>query len=202
MDIQSTSGAAAPFSTSSGLLQRAKEHEPESWRRLSYLYGPAVYRWGRQCGLQPSDAADIAQEVFCAVWTGLPGFRKDRPGDSFRGWLWTITRNKVRDFARRRAALPHPAGGDPGQRNLEQIADALDSEVAPPRLQVEAVHRSAELVKSEFEPPTWQAFWLTAVEGRKGTDVAEELGMSVGAVYMAKSRVLRRLREELDGLFD
>ncbi|MBW3597296.1 MAG: sigma-70 family RNA polymerase sigma factor [Planctomycetes bacterium] len=205
MDFHSQTGSAAPLSTSTGLLEGAKGHDPESWRRLTHIYGPLVYRWIRQCGLQAGDAADVAQEVFCAVWTGLENFRKERPGDSFRAWLWTITRNKIRDYGRRRAASPPPPGGDDAQRRLEQIPEAPpdQSTAAPERGAAgEAIHRCVELVRAEFEPRTWQAFWQTAVEGRTGAEAAEDLGISVGAVYMAKSRVLRRLREELEGLVD
>jgi RNA polymerase sigma-70 factor, ECF subfamily len=205
MNSYSETGSAAPYSTSTGLLQRAKSHDPEAWRRLTHLYGPVVYRWIRQCGLQAGDAADVAQEVFFAVWTGLANFRKEQPGDSFRAWLWTITRNKVRDFGRRRAASASPRGGDDAQQRLEQIPEIPPDETTdtPGRAGAdEAILRCVALVQAEFEPRTWQAFWQTAVEGRTGADVSENLGISVGAVYMAKSRVLRRLREELQDLAD
>jgi RNA polymerase sigma-70 factor (ECF subfamily) len=99
-------GQSAEFSgsTSSSLLERAKSRDPDAWRWLAEFYGPLVYNWARAAGLQPSDAADVAQEVFRSVSVKLADFRHDRTHDSFRGWLWTITRNKVRDyhFQRRR----------------------------------------------------------------------------------------------------
>ena len=189
--------SAAPPSTSTGLLARAKARESEAWRRLAGLYGPVVYGWSRRCGLQSADAADVVQDVFAAVWKSIEGFRRDRPGDSFRGWLWTITRNKVRDRAR--DAGPAASGGTDARLVLERLAAAPDDE--PPAPPSALIARGAlELVRAEFEPRTWQAFWRTTVVGTPAAEVGEELGMSVAAVYKCKSRVLHRLRQELAGL--
>ncbi|MBW3540055.1 MAG: sigma-70 family RNA polymerase sigma factor [Planctomycetes bacterium] len=193
-----------PPSTSTGLLDRARARDPEGWRRLSSVYGPAVYGWARHCGLQPADAADVVQEVFAAVWRKIDGFRKDRPGDTFRGWLWTIARNKIRDHFRRLESRPAAAGGSDARRLLEQMPEL--SAVEPPAASAQAgggvVRRALELVQSEFEPRSWQAFWRAAVEQQKPVDVAADLGMTVAAVYKAKSRVLRRVRAELEGLLE
>src|SRR5690349_2186455 len=94
--------SAISGSTSSGLLERAQAHDERAWARLVDLYGPLVYHWCRRAGLRAEDSADLVQEVFRSVYSGLGGFRKDRPQDTFRGWLWTISRNKLRDHARRR----------------------------------------------------------------------------------------------------
>ena len=101
----------APGSTSTSLLDRVKAGEAEAWERLADLYGPLVYGWCRQSGLQAEDAADVGQEVFGAVLARVERFRRDRPGDSFRGWLWTITRNKIRDHFRRRSGKAQAQGG-------------------------------------------------------------------------------------------
>src|SRR5262249_6259988 len=102
--------AGAEASASTSLLQRLKAREDAAWQRLTYLYGPVVYGWCRHKGLSPEDAADVRQEVFLAVARSIAGFRRERPGDSFRGWLWTITLNKVRSL-RGRGANPAPAVG-------------------------------------------------------------------------------------------
>ena len=103
--------SAAPGSTSSSLLGRVKAGESDAWERLVELYGPTVYRWCRQCGVAAGDAADVCQEVFSSMASHVGRFRREKPGDSFRGWLWTITRNKAQDHFRRRAGEPNAHGG-------------------------------------------------------------------------------------------
>lgn len=190
-------------STSVSLLRRAKAHDPEAWRRLSNLYGPLVYQWCRHVGLQPADAADVVQETFCSVAAALARFRHDEPGDSFRAWLWTITRNKLRDFHRRRAGKPEAVGGEEAYGQMQQLPAAAPEEAdddARRAVRADLAERALALMQGDFEETTWRAFWLTAVENTTAPQAAEEIGISVAAVYMAKSRVLRRLREELDGL--
>lgn len=175
--------------------------DADAWRRLSALYAPLVYRWSRRAGLQSQDAADVVQEVFRNVATHLARFRHDRPGDSFRGWLWTITRNKVRDHFRRRAAR-HEDDGAAAQALLDQAAESVSDDTGDPLTEagIELAQRLLRMVEGDFEPRTWQAFWRTTIDGLSAREVAVELGMSIGAVYMAKSRVLARIREELEGL--
>ena len=209
------SGKPSPFtsasgSTSSSLLEGVKARDTDAWSRFSRLYSPLVYRWARQMGLQATDAADVVQEVFRAVALHVAEFRREKPGDSFRGWLYTITRNKVRDHFRRRGAQPQAEGGSEGQARLLEVPDVLPDDklrddttsVTLASAQAELTHRIMELVRAEFEPRTWQAFWLTTVDGRVPAEVAGELGMKVGSVYMAKNRVLARLRQELSGLME
>jgi len=195
-----------PGSISSTLLDAVRGGRPEAWARFVSLYGPVVYRWCRHAGLPPQDAPDLVQEVFAAVARGVAGFRRERPSDSFRAWLATVTRNKVRDYFRKRRSLPAAAaGGTDAQEQLMQVPDPLQTEQIDESADDDAriiSNRALELVRLEFEPRTWEAFWLTAVEGRSATEVADQLGMSTMAVYQAKSRVLRRLRRELDELID
>jgi RNA polymerase sigma-70 factor (ECF subfamily) len=174
------SGPGASLSTSASLLQRVKTQDPEAWQRLVRLYGPLVYHWCRISGLKSEDTADIVQEVFCAVAPGIAGFRGDRPG-SFRAWLRTVTRNKIYDLFRRRQGQAEAKGG------TTAAEDAL-------------WRRAVELVRAEFEDRTWQAFWRVAVDGQPPAGVAEELSMTVHAVYQAKYRVLGRVRRELSDL--
>jgi RNA polymerase sigma-70 factor (ECF subfamily) len=187
----------------SSLLQRLRGGEPEAWQRLLHLYEPLVRQWGRLAGLSAEDAADVAQEVFQAVARHVADFRRERPGDSFRGWLWTIVHNKIRDLLRRRRHSVQAAGGTSAQEQLARLPDpdSLDADPPPPAAEARSLcQRALALLQSEFEERTWRAFWMTAVEDRRPADVAAALGVSVGAVYIARSRVLRRLREEFGEL--
>jgi RNA polymerase sigma-70 factor (ECF subfamily) len=194
--------ASDPSSISSTLLDRVRAQRPEAWKRLVDLYGPVVYRWCRRSGLRPEDAADVVQEVFTAVALHVGEFRRERPGDSFGGWLRAITRNKIHDLYRRRQGKPQARGGTDAGQQLAQIGDPpepSDPSVASDEgLDAWLSRRGLDLVRAEFENRTWEAFWRAAVEGQAPAHVAEDLGMSVPAVYQAKSRVLRRLRQELD----
>jgi RNA polymerase sigma-70 factor (ECF subfamily) len=186
-------------SISSTLLARVQAQRPEAWERLVELYGRSVYRWCRRGGLGPSDAADVVQEVFAAVATSIGGFRRRNGNGSFTAWLATITRNKIHDHYRRRRGHAPAVGGSTALEQFQQLPDPTDpSEVEETNRLLS--RRGLQLIRAEFENHTWEAFWRTAVDGRAAADVAEDLGMSVAAVYKAKSRVLRRLRQELDGL--
>jgi RNA polymerase sigma-70 factor, ECF subfamily len=192
--------------TSLSLLERVRARDRAAWERLAGLYGPMVYGWCLRAGLQPADAADVGQEVFAAVARGIDGFRRDREGDTFRGWLYVITRNKLRD----RAASPGAVGigGSDAQRRLAELPAAQPDEPGAPGGTEEVSERKAlcrraiECVRGEFEPRTWQAFWRAFVDGHAPADIASDLGITVNAVYLAKSRILRRLREEFTDLID
>ena len=188
--------------TSSSLLHRAVAQDKEAWRRLSLLYGPVVYGWVRSAGFKEHDAADVVQEVFQAVFTSLNRFRSDRPGDSFRGWLATITHRRACDHLRKRAAQAPAAGGTEAQLLLQELPERLPEEgvMDDENGEADLIRRALELVRPEFAEHTWQACIQTAVEGRRPAEVAAELAMSVGAVYVARSRVLKRLKTEMEGL--
>lgn len=119
-------------STSASLLDRVRQLDPEAWDRLSRFYSPVVYRWCRHAGVQDNDAADVSQEVFRAVANGIGGFRREKPGDSFRGWLWTITRNKIRDHFRRLADRPGGVGGSAANRRMLEIPDIIPEDDTDP----------------------------------------------------------------------
>jgi RNA polymerase sigma-70 factor (ECF subfamily) len=168
------------------------------------LYSSVIYRWCRRSGLAAEDAADVLQEVLAAVLLHLTDFRRDRSQDSFSGWLATITRNKVRDHYRRRHGKAEARGGSTAQRQMAEIPQP--SEPGAESIQPDAEsaawlsRRVLETIRAEFEVHTWQAFWQTIVEGRSPTHVASDLQISTAAVYMAKSRVLRRLRQAMGEL--
>ena len=198
----------ASLGTSLSLLERAKAHDSEAWRRIVELYGPIVYGWARTAGLREHDASDVTQDVFLAAYSSLDRFAKEKPGDRFRAWLWTIAHRRTTDFLRKTLSQPIAVGGSDALRGWRELADpdaapllSADDETAATDLANRGLARRAlELIRGEFEDRTFQACMKTTVEGRNATDVAVELKMSVGAVYVARSRVLKRLREELDGL--
>jgi RNA polymerase sigma-70 factor (ECF subfamily) len=198
------SGAVAAGATAPSLLAELKAGQPDAWRRLVRLYGPLVYGWCKRQGLQPADAEDVTQEVFRTVHARVGAFRHGRPGDTFRGWLWTITRNKIGDHRRRRVTQPPAAGGSEARQRLEEVAleDTTDDGGPAPPPAGGLYRRALEEVRGEFEPPTWQAFWRVAVEGQRPAEAAAALRLSLNAVYLAKSRVLRRLRAVLGDLPD
>jgi RNA polymerase sigma-70 factor (ECF subfamily) len=192
-------GEVTPLS----VLARARARDPEAWRRLLELYQPLVLFWCRQAGLRGPDAEDLAQEVFAAAAVGLAEFHRDRPGDTFRGWLRGITRNQVLLHFRRNRGKAQAQGGSDAWHHLQGLPDPLATPPDEETQEVREVYRRAlEQVRSAFETQTWQLFWLTVVEGRAPADLAAELGLSVSAVRQAKSRVLRRLKQELGELLD
>jgi RNA polymerase sigma-70 factor (ECF subfamily) len=190
---------SATSTTSASLLRALQADDRDAWRQLAELYGPMVYTWCRQAGLTEVDTADVAQNVFAAVFRNVKRFRRQQPGDSFRGWLWQITRNEVLMFLRGRAKEPQVPGGTAAQQALAQLPALLAAEAEPSLTdtRVSMVRRAMALLRVEFEPQTWQAFWRTTVDGRPAPEAAEELGMTPVGVRQAKHRVLKRLREFL-----
>lgn len=183
---------------SSTLLERVQAMQPDAWGRLVEVFGPIVYRWCRQSGLSGHDASDIVQEVFASVSRGIENFHRSAADQSFRNWLATITRNRVRDHYRRLAKQPDAEGGTQAMLNWQSMADPIEASLSGDNLEGEISRRVMDLVRSEFEERSWLAFKKTAVEGRYPSAVAEELGMSLASVYQAKSRILRRLRQQLN----
>lgn len=186
-------------STSVSLLQRLRSSDAEqAWERFVGLYTPLMDYWVRKIGVPASDAPDLVQNVFATLVKELPRFQYNR-GKSFRDWLRTVTLNSARDYFRRTAARP------------QQTSDRLDETVATAgevEFLEEAEYRAhlvgcaLNLMRSEFKDTQWQACWQHVVEGRPVDEVATELGITANVVYLSKSRILRRLREELAGMLD
>lgn len=195
--------AGRSAATSHTLLERVRLSDADAWRRLVDVYGPLVTYWCRRAGLQSEDAADVLQETFRAVARGIERFQHDPDKGSFRGWLRVITMNKIRDGARARRKRPPAVGGDDAYRRLAEAPDPVPSE---PDADTDATERSIvfrgslELIRAEFNDHTWQAFWRSTVDDAPAAVVAAELKLSLANVYQCKSRVLRRLRQELAGL--
>lgn len=184
--------------TSASLLERLRRPDEAAWSRFVDLYTPLLYFWACRMGLQQADAADLVQDIFTILVQKLPEFTYDK-SKSFRSWLHTITMNRWRDKMRRKAATLH----DAGSVGLEDVVVPDDAEaIWEKEYRDHLVARAAEVMKAEFQPVTWQAFWSLTVEGKSGAEVAAALGMRVNSVYAAKSRVSRRLRQELEGMLE
>ncbi len=179
------------------LLQRLRQPgDGAAWSQFVRLYTPLLYAWARRAGLSEADAADLLQDVFAALLRELPGFAY-QPDKSFRAWMRTVLLNRWRALRRRRSPQPVPPGqldGLPGAADPDLPGEAEERR--------ELVRRALALIEGDFAPATWQAFRQFAVAGRPAAEVAAELGLTVNAVYLARSRVLRRLREQLAGLID
>jgi RNA polymerase sigma-70 factor (ECF subfamily) len=186
--------------TSCSLLIKAAASDGDAWNRLMGLYAPLVVHWCRQSGLQSDEAQDVIQEVFAAVAVGLKTYQSDRPGGSFRGWIRGIARHKLQDHYRR-----GPARAEGGSEALVRLR-AVPEPVEAPDLSesdtdvADLYRRALEQVRGQFEERTWQAFWKVAMENRSPAEAASELGMTPNTVRQAKSRILRRLKEELGEL--
>ncbi len=188
-------------STRPSLLLRIRDPQNrEAWDEFVALYGPLLYRFGVRRGLQDSDAADLVQDVLVSVSGAIAAFEYDRALGAFRGWLHTIARNRLYRMQARGKRRPQATGDSALQEQLEQLPDASAGEQNEWERQYEQrlFEWAAELVRREVQAETWQAFRATAVENRPPAEVARELGMSVGAVYIAKSRVTARIREHIE----
>jgi RNA polymerase sigma-70 factor (ECF subfamily) len=184
--------------TSASLLERLRQPgDHEAWQRFVALYTPLLFFWACRMGARAQDAADLVQEVFATLLDRMPSFQLD-PGRGFRAWLRTVMLNKWRD-QQRRAAVVGRAGNDAGLDDAA-VPDNV-AELGEQEFRQHLVARALELMRTDFEPQTWRAC-LAQVEGKPAAEVAQELGLSLAAVYAARSRVLRRLRQELEGMLD
>jgi RNA polymerase sigma factor (sigma-70 family) len=192
--------AATPIS----LLERLRlRPDPASWQRLVDLYKPLVEAWLRSQGVQPADVEDLTQEVLSTLVREIPAFHHNlRPG-AFRCWLRGIVLNRLRAF--RRARRPLPVAGNPSRGlALDELEDPSSdlSRRWDEEHDRHVVRRLLELIEPEFDPTTWQAFRLVVLEGKETREAAALLGLSPNAVRIARSRILARFRQEIDGLID
>jgi RNA polymerase sigma factor (sigma-70 family) len=187
------------------LLDRLwRRQDPQDWQRLVDLYTPLVRQWLRTQSLQPADADDLVQEVMAVVVRELPRFRHDLRRGAFRRWLRLIMINHLRIFWRTKRPRTLPASPDSGNDLLAQLEDpdSRPSQLWDQEHDQHVARRLLELIEPEFEPTTWQAFRLLVLEEKSTADVAAELGISVNAARIAKSRVLSRFRQEIEGLIE
>ena len=189
--------------TRPSLLLRIRDFRDEdAWSQCIELYAPLIYGYLRKRNIQDADAGDLTQDVLSSVTSTANDFTYDPQRGSFRGWLLTVTRNKMLNFVSRKKA--QAGSGDSGvQRAIEEMtAEEDDRSQWDLEYERRLFEWAAEKARSEFQDSTWQAFWLTAVDNQSASAVAEKLDLSVGAVYVAKSRVTARLRQFIDNIVD
>jgi RNA polymerase sigma-70 factor (ECF subfamily) len=189
--------------TRHSLILRLRDPADEvAWREFAALYEPLVLRLARRKGLQDADARDMCQDVLLAVARAAESWDPDPNKGSFRGWLSRVARNLMINFLTRQEQL---GTGRTSVMELLEAQPKLDPSAAD-LFDLEYRRRlfqwAAEKVENEFTPETWRAFWRTAIDGEKSGRVAESLGMSIGAVYIARSRVMARLRKQIELLGD
>jgi RNA polymerase sigma factor (sigma-70 family) len=195
-----SSPTTQPPDSVAALLNRLKDgSDADAWREFVHQYGPVVHGFARRRGLQDADAADLAQEVFRAVARSATRLEYEPARGTFHGWLSTVTRNKFRNFLSSQRARPRGVGGPAARGWLDDPPDRSDdlTENWEREDQRRLSARAMAVVRHEFQANTWTAFWGAAVEGRPAGVVGAELKMTPGAVYIAKSRVLARLRGEV-----
>jgi RNA polymerase sigma-70 factor, ECF subfamily len=203
-DVYDHRGGAA---TSSSLLIRiqADTPDPEAWQRFVNLYQPLILSWCRCCQLQSADADDVTAEVFRSVYLGVAKFTRGESGGTFRGWLRTITRHAVCNLGRQRAKAVQAAGGSDAQAELQAVPDTPLAETDEERdreEERELLREALKAILSNFKETTRDAFWQVVIEGRSASEVARGMGVEEHVVYLAKSRILKRLRDEYGGLLD
>jgi RNA polymerase sigma-70 factor (ECF subfamily) len=174
----------------------------EAWREFLQLYSPLVYGFVRNRGLQDADAADLLQDVLRSVSGSIGRLDYDKQKGGFRAWLFTITRNRLSTYLSGRRATAAAGADSAIQQMLDSEPDRSGSmeEEWEREFQRQLTSKAMQTIESEFEDRTWQAFWLSAVDGVSAVDVSKTLSMSTGAVYVAKSRVLARLKTEIQRL--
>jgi len=187
--------------TRASLLVRIRDQQDrEAWSEFVEIYAPLVYAYAQKNGLQDADAADLTQEVLRAVARSACRLEYDPKRGSFRGWLFTVVRNELRDWFNARRRHQAASGDSATQRRLEEEPSPSPDETAlwEQEYQRQLFAWAADLVRRDFQHSTWQAFWLTAVDGKSGKEAARILRMSTAAIYLAKRRVMVRLKQEID----
>lgn len=184
-------------STSESLLLRLRsKHDQRAWATFVELYTPLIFYWGRKIGLQANDAADLVQDVLTLACQKIPAFEYDSDG-SFRGWLRTVTLNRYREKLRKKSIGAAPTT----QSALASIEQPSQAESTwDLNYQQALIQRAMEIVEHEFQPATWRALKNYVLEGIPAATAAANHDVSVWTVYAAKSRLMTRLRETLDGL--
>jgi len=193
--------SANPGSTDSGLVEGMCARDEQAWTQFVDEYSQLIYVWCRKCGLQSADARDVSQQVFHAVSRSIGTFSESSGKGRFRGWLFTITRNLIRNHLTRTLRGPRSQGGTSIQLRLLEEPEAISEESLSAETfsnQPTTIQAILDSARTEFDDRTWQCFWMVAMEGHTAVEVAERLGMNPAAVRQAKYRVTKRLRRDLE----
>jgi RNA polymerase sigma-70 factor (ECF subfamily) len=187
----------SPTTRLSLLVRLRDADDSQAWADFVNLYAPLVYGMARRHGLQDADAADLTQDVMRALVNAVPQFRYDPTRGRFRGWLFTVARNQLRKFLQARRRQPVGTGDPEADLLLRQQPAPEEVAAWEQEYQARLFELASERVRESFRPATWEAFWRSTVGGEDASAVGASLGMSVGAVYIARTRVLARIREEV-----
>jgi RNA polymerase sigma-70 factor (ECF subfamily) len=188
----------SPETRPSLLVRLIDRSDQDAWHEFARIYGPVVYRLALRKGLQHADAEDLAQQVLTAVSKAIDRWQIDPARAKFRTWLHRIAHNLIVNALTR--AAPDRASGSEGaqaQLNQQAASEGPESDLVRIEFRREVFRWAAEQIRHEFRPATWNAFWLTAVEDQSIEQVAKRLQISCGAIYAARSRVMRRLKEQV-----
>lgn len=189
--------------TRPSLLARIKDTgDRQAWAEFVDIYAPLIYGYALKQGLQDADAADLTQEVLGKVARSAARLDYDPTRGTFRGWLFRVVRNELADLGAARKRHRPGSGDTAVNRRLEEHPAPTQDEVAAWEREYERqlFARACDQVRRDFQESTWQAFWLTAIQGKSGKEVAGVLGMTTAAVYLAKRRVTQRLKQQIEYL--
>ncbi len=186
------------------LVRLRNSDDTDAWSQFVEIYSPLIFSFARRCGLQDSDAADLVQEVMGEVAKSIKRFEYDPQIGKFRSWLYKIAKRKISRIHKKQARQPIASGQSGAFRMIANQPDSHNEvqEFWDREYQRHLIDWAAENVRPHIKEATWRAFWLTSVEEQSPQEVAEQLGMSVGAVYVAKSRVTKRLAEKIREIDD
>ncbi len=186
--------------TSESLLIKIQDPKDQvAWTRFVRLYAPLLHSYGLRHGLQDADASDLVQDTLKNVARVATNFRYDQSKGSFRGWLLAIARNELRKLVNRRSAQAVGTGDTDVRMMLESMPDVeMDAHRWDQEYKLHMFRWAAEFVRNDFQERTWQAFWRTIVEDLPVEQVARDLEMSLGAIYVARSRVTARIRQKVN----
>jgi len=190
----------APETRESLLLRLRDPQDHQAWTEFLAIYEPLIYRLATRNGLQDADARELTQEVLLAVSGAIDRWNPDPQRGSFRGWLFRIARNLMINFLAKRRHRPLSIGDTDFNRLLDEqsVPECDESQYFDQEYKRQTFHWAAETIRPDFQEHTWQAFWKTCVDGDAVKEVAAKLNMSVGSVYVSRSRVMARLRKEIE----
>jgi RNA polymerase sigma factor (sigma-70 family) len=190
--------SASPETRATLLIRLKDQADDEAWSEFTEIYRPVIYRLACRRGMQPADADDLVQQVLAAIARVIDRWEADPARARFRTWLNRVATNAIINALSR--GRPDRGSGDTGLHDLLNARPAVngnDSEFIRIEQRREIFRWAARQIRSEFHPATWDAFWMTAVEGQAVDDIGRSLGLSRGSIYAARSRVMRRLKEKV-----
>jgi RNA polymerase sigma-70 factor (ECF subfamily) len=189
------------YDTRPTLIMRIRDAgDDDAWSQFVEIYTPLVHAFCMRRGLQASDASDVVQETMRSVAGAIPRFEYNPDRGTFRSWLYTVARSKLNNHFRKQARSPRGAGSPSMLDRIEDPDDGADEEVWETEYRRQMFHWAAKKVKKHFRDETWQAFWRTSVDEEPVDAVAESLGMKRGSVYVARSRVIAKLRSTIESV--